>query len=261
MSKNDPVLRIGFAFTMFAVVVCIAPVILMILVSVTRNWQQGVFRTGFTTEWIGSGLTSMAPYLANSLHLASRVLITNILIGFPTAWALARHQFPGRQILRATTSLPIAVPGIAVALALTVSFPQIRGSGWLLFGSHVIYTLPFFVGTLVPVLQRVALIEMEKVARTLGASRMRVFGTITIPQVWLSLAAASVIAFTLSMGEFNVSFFLVTPLEKTLPVELYSAYITDRLEVAAANTVWFFFFVLPAAIIIELFGGSKWGQA
>jgi putative spermidine/putrescine transport system permease protein len=63
------------------------------------------------------------------------------------------------------------------------------------------------------------------------------------------------------MGEFNVSFFLFTPLEKTLPVELYASYITGRLEVAAANTVWFLLFVIPASVAIERLGGAKVGQA
>lgn len=260
MKRRDAVLRIGFAFGLIAAVLCLAPVILMVIVALSANWQQGFFAEGLTLRWLTRGWRKMNPYLRNSIVLAVRVLLADFLIGLPAVWAIARREFSGRRLLRSMTSLPVAVPGIAVALGLTIAFPQIRGSGALLFGAHVLYTLPFFIGSLLAPLERPQLIEMERVAVTLGASPRRVFLSITLPQVMLALVAASVVSFTLSMGEFNVSFFLVTPLKKTLPVELYSAYITDRLEVAAAYTIWFFVFVIPASVVIETVGGAKWGQ-
>jgi ABC-type spermidine/putrescine transport system permease subunit II len=59
------------------------------------------------------------------------------------------------------------------------------------------------------------------------------------------------------MGEFNVSFFLFNPQNKPLPVELYSAYITGRIEVAAAINLCFLCFVVPAAIFLKELVGQR----
>lgn len=161
----------------------------------------------------------------------------------------------------AITTMPIAVPGIALAIGLIISYPTMRPSGLLLVGGHVLYTVPFMIATLVPALSNPRIREMELVAVTLGAGALRRLVTITLPSIRTALLASVILVFTLSLGEFNVSFFLFTPIQQPLPVELYNSYITNRLEVAAAGTIWFLILVVPAAIILERFGGAKVSSA
>ena len=258
---RDPLQRIGRVLAWLTVAVCAAPLPLLLAVATTTQWRSGFWAEGFTLEWLASGWTRIAPHALYSLQLALVVLLLNILIGLPAAWALARLHFPGRAALLALANLPLAIPGIAVALGLILAYPHLRGDGFLLTAGHVLYTLPFFLGALTPVLGSAALREREAVAKTLGAGASRRFITITLPTVRRALLAAAVMVVTLSMGEFNVSFFLFTPTAKTLPVELYDAYITGRLEVAAGMTVWFLLFVIPATLVLERFGGGKVGQA
>jgi len=203
----------------------------------------------------------MAPYALFSAQLALVVLAINIAIGLPTAWALARYRFPGSSLLVSLSALPLAIPGIAVALGLILAYPIARGGGTLLLAGHVLYTLPFFLGALIPVLNTGTLRAQEEVAKTLGASPLARFAFVTLPNIRRALIAAAIMVVTLSMGEFNVSFFLITPTDKTLPIQLYDAYITGRLEVAAGMTVWFLAFVIPASIVLERFGGGGVGQA
>ena len=261
MVVRDPLQRIGRLLAWFTAAVCAAPLPLLLAVATTRQWRSGFWAGGFTLEWLASGWARIAPHALYSLQLALIVLLLNILIGLPAAWALSRLRFPGRRALLALGNLPLAVPGIAVALGLILAYPYLRGDGFLLTTGHVLYTLPFFLGALTPVLGSAALREREAVAKTLGANAVRRFVFITLPTVRQALLAAAVMVITLSMGEFNVSFFLFTPTAKTLPVELYDAYITGRLEVAAGMTVWFLLFVVPATVILERFGGGKVGQA
>ena len=260
-SSSDPLQRIGRLLAWFTAVVCAAPLPLLLAVATTRQWRSGFWAEGFTLEWLASGWPRIAPHALYSLQLALVVLLLNVLIGLPAAWALSRLRFPGRRALLALSNLPLAIPGIAVALGLILAYPYLRGDGFLLTTGHVLYTLPFFLGALTPVLGGAALREREAVARTLGANAVRRFVFITLPTVRQALLAAAVMVITLSMGEFNVSFFLFTPTAKTLPVELYDAYITGRLEVAAGMTVWFLLFVVPATVVLERFGGGKVGQA
>ncbi len=260
-SVRDPVAQVGRVFAIIAALICLAPIPLVLAVATTRVWQRGLWADGFTLMWLAQGWENSSPYVWFSVRLALLVLGLNMAIGFPAAWIIARRRFPGRQALLALTMLPIAIPGIALALALILAYPTWRAGGRLLVAGHVLYTLPFFIGTLTPALARPHLRELEYVAATLGSTWWQRLLYVVLPQVRGALLAATVIVFTLSMGEFNVSFFLFTPTARTLPVDLYAAYITGRLEVAAATTVWFLVFVIPATIVIERSGGAKVGQA
>jgi putative spermidine/putrescine transport system permease protein len=259
--SQDPVQQVGRLFAIATALICLAPIPLLLAVATTRVWQQGFWARGFTLMWLGEGWQTISPYVWFSVRLALLVLVLDVIIGFPAAWLLARHRFPGRSLLLSLTMVPIAIPGIAVALGLILAYPTWRAGGWLLVAGHILYTLPFFIGALTPALGRAELLDLEAVAATLGSNRFQRLLFVTIPHIRGALLAAAIIVVTVSMGEFNVSFFLFTPIEKTLPVELYASYITGRLEAAAANTVWFLLFVIPASIAIESLGGAKVGQA
>lgn len=259
--RPDPVTRVGGVLAGLAALICLAPIPLVLAVATTRTWQQGWWSGGFTLDWLRIGFERIAPNAAFSLRVAVVTLVVDLLIGVPAAWLIARRRFPGRKVLSSIATLPIAIPGIALGLALVLAFPASRGGGLLLYAGHVLYTLPFLIGTLSPALGRRDLIEMERTAGTLGASWLRRRLSVTLPQVRGALLAAVILVVTLSLGEFNISFFLYAPTDIPMPVELFSGYITGRLETAAATTAWFLLLVVPAAAVLERLGGAKVGQA
>jgi len=262
MTASDPISRIGRFFAWSAAVLVLGPLPVLLAVSTSPNWQRGPWVGGFTLRWLIEAWERIAPIVSFSVQLALVVLLIDFLIGLPASWVLARRNFRGRQLLLNLTILPIAVPGIAVGLGLILAYPTLKAGGWLLIVGHILYTLPFVIGSLTPTLADAKLREQETAAETLGANSLQCLLFVTLPQLRRTLTAAAVMVFTLSMGEFNVSFFLFTPNQKPLPVELYSGYITGRLEVAAAATVWFLLLVIPAAVLIERLGGSRLrGQA
>ena len=259
--QKDKIQTVGRFFAWFSATICLTPIFLVFAVSTTRVWQKGPWAGGFTLDWLVQGWNVISGYAWYSIKLAFLILLLNYLIGIPTSWVLARYRFRGRNILMSLTNVPIAVPGIAMGLALIITYPLLRKSGLLLTAGHLLYTLPFFIGSLTPQLADPGVRDVESVAATLGANFFNRLVHVIFPKVKTALLAATIMVVTLSMGEFNVSFFLFTPQNKTLPVELYSAYITGRIEVAAAITLCFLFFVVPAAIILERLGGAKVGQA
>lgn len=239
--------------------ICCAPFVLVAIIATSRQWRSGAWGGGVTFEWVLSAWDRLGPQVVFSIQLALIVLMFNTLIGLPAAWAIARLDFPGRQMLRSLNVLPLAVPGIAIALALILAYPGAKAGGYLLVAGHVLYTLPFFVAALTPVLADSVLLAQEEVARTLGLSPIRRLIEVTLPNIKGALLAATTLCFTLSMGEFNVSFFLYTPLYKPLPIDLYDVYITGRLELAAAMTVIFLCFVVPASLLLEQLGSKTVG--
>ncbi len=260
-SSRDPIARVGQIFAIVSAFITLAPIPLVVAVATTRVWQQGFWAGGFTTRWLTGGWEQISPFIWFSVRLAALVLVLDLLIGLPAAWVLVRHRFPARRLLLSLTMVPIAVPGIAIALGLILAYPSWRAGGWLLVAGHVLYTLPFLIGALTPALGRAHLRELEAVAATLGSNLFQRLVFVILPQIRGALLAATIMVVTLSLGEFNVSFFLFTALNQPLPVELYSSYITGRLEVAAAVTLWFLVIVIPATIAIERLGGGRVGQA
>lgn len=267
LSKNMPSnSAMGQAFSRWlafisysAALFCTLPFILVTIVATSQKWRKGFWGDGFTLEWLLAAWQRLAPQMGFSIKIALLVLALNMLVGLPAAWAIARQRFWGRQWLLSLNSLPLAIPGIAIALALILRYPQLKAGGYLLVLGHMLYTLPFFIAALTPVLAQANVLAQEEVARTLGIPAWQRFYRITLPSIRRALLAAALLCFTLSMGEFNVSFFLYTPLYKTLPVDLYDVYMTGRLELAAGMTVIFLLFVVPASLVIEALGGKSVG--
>jgi putative spermidine/putrescine transport system permease protein len=134
---------------------CLTPLILVFAVSTTQVWQRGPWAGGFTLKYLVQGWNTISPYAWFSIKLAFLVLILNFIIGIPTSWVLARHRFPLRNFLFSLTNVPIAVPGIAMGLALIITYPLLRRNGFLLVAGHLLYTLPYFISSLTPQLARV----------------------------------------------------------------------------------------------------------
>ena len=108
------------------------------------------------------------------------------------------------------------------------------------------------VRAVLAVLSSIDLPTLEEGARSLGASfRQRFFGVV-LPNVRAGILAGALMVVTLSIGEFNMTWMLHTPLTKTLPVGLADSYASMRLEIGSAYTVMFFFMIIPLLIGIQL---------
>jgi putative spermidine/putrescine transport system permease protein len=115
----------------------------------------------------------------------------------------------------------------------------------------MIFTLPFLVRTVTAAFQRPDLVAMDEAAKTLGANFRQRFLGILVPAVLPAIAAGSLMVFTLSIGEFNLTWMLHTPLTRTLPVGLADSYASMRLEVGSAYTLVFFIVVLPMLWLLQ----------
>jgi putative spermidine/putrescine transport system permease protein len=145
-------------------------------------------------------------------------------------------------------TLPVAVPGLATGLALILVYGQFRSfrqSFLFILVGHVVFTLPFVVRTVSSAFANRELIALEEAARTLGAGFARRLLGILIPAVMPAIIASALMVFTLSVGEFNLTWMLHTPLTRTLPVGLADSYASMRIEVGSAYTLIFFIVVLP----------------
>jgi putative spermidine/putrescine transport system permease protein len=244
------------ALTALVAVFMIAPIALSVLAGLVNNYSAGL-KSGLTLRWLGEVWELYGGTVAASLVLALLCVLGNLLLGIPCAYALARSRSRAARIFEELLTLPVAVPGLATALALILAYGQISGFrqsfAFILVG-HMVFTLPFMVRTVSSAFQRPDLHSLEEAARSLGASFMQRFAGVLLPAVLPAIVAGSLMVFTLSVGEFNLTWMLHTPLTRTLPVGLADSYASMRLEIGSAYTLIFLLVILPVLWGLQAIG-------
>lgn len=241
------------AVTLLACAFLLVPTILSVMAGLTANYFKGI-SSGLTLKWIYQVWELYADSIFLSLWLAFACLICTLIIGLPAAYGLARNPGWLSRLLEEFISLPLAVPGLALALALLQLYGSMKGfrASWtFILVGHVLYTLPFMVRSILAVLAAMDLKTLEEGAATLGASPWQRFRDIVVPNAMPGILAGSLTVVTLSIGEFNLTWMLHTPYLKTLPVGLADSYASMRLEIASAYTLVFFILIVPLLMAMQ----------
>ncbi len=239
--------------TLLACSFLLIPALQSILAGVTVNYFKGI-SSGFTLKWIGRVWELYADSIFLSLWLAIACLICTVIIGVPAAYGLARTQGRVSRILEEFISLPLAIPGLALALALLQLYGTMKGfrTSWtFILVGHVLYTLPFMVRSVLAVMIAMDLKTLEEGAASLGATPWQRFRDVIVPNAMPGILAGALTVVTLSIGEFNLTWMLHTPYLKTLPVGLADSYASMRLEVASAYTLVFFILIVPLLMAMQ----------
>ena len=242
-----------FAFTILVCAFLVVPVILSVMAGISVNFFQGI-RSGVTIRWVLEvwGLYAETIYL--SLIIALACLACTLVLGVPGAYVLAKKQGRVTRMIEEFLTLPLAIPGLAIALALLVTyggFREFRSSWAFILVGHVLYTLPFMLRAVLAVLSSTDFRALEEGAASLGANFWQRFFGVVIPNCRSGILAGSLMVVTLSIGEFNLTWMLHTPYLKTLPVGLADSYASMRLEVASAYTLIFFVMIVPLLMALQ----------
>ena len=246
-------------FTLLVAAFLVVPAILSISAGVTVNYFQGI-RSGITLQWVFQVWDLYAGTILLSFVIALATLAVTLVAGVPAAYAL--HVRGGRlsRIAEEIITLPLAIPGLAIALALLLtygSFSEFRRSWLFILTGHVIFTMPFMVRSVMAVFATIDVRTLDEGAASLGASPWRRFFDVIVPNAVPGILAGSLMVVTLSLGEFNLTWMLHTPLTKTLPIGLADSYASMRLEVASAYTLIFFVMIIPLLVAMQMFADKE----
>ena len=177
--------------------------------------------------------------IALSLKVSLVAVLAVLPLAYALAWLIARRRFPGRMLLDAAVHLPLVLPPVVTGWLLLLLLG--RGGplgGWLerTFGLTLVFNwtgaaLAAAVMAL-PLMVRAMRLSIEAVdrrlveaARTLGASPLRAFCTITLPLSLPGIAAGAVLGFARSLGEFGATITFAANIEgetRTLPLAIYT---------------------------------------
>lgn len=249
------------AFLALFFVVLYAPIVALVAFSFNDSRRNIVWR-GFTTKYYAKAWNndSLLEAFANSLTIAVANMVFGTLLGVAAAIALWRFRFPGKAAADGMLALPIVVPEICMGVAMLVFFNAVNWPAnlpWPLNLSniviaHVTFTFPFVA---VIVRGRLAGVnpELEQAARDLGAGSWRAMRDILLPQIKPSVVAGALIAFTLSLDDFVITYFTAGPNSITLPVKINSMVrFSVTPEVNAASTVLILITVLATVLAMRM---------
>jgi putative spermidine/putrescine transport system permease protein len=232
------------------------PVVISVLGSFAATWQQQPWEA-FTLEWYAYVLGVYGGTLRVSLLVALGTVAATTLIGVPAAYALVRYPNPICRLLEDLLLLPLVIPGLALGLAIVQTYAFLRGQLLLLLLGHVVFTLPYLVQLVVASLRASGAVALEAAAASLGARWWQRFVLIILPNIRNSVLSAALAVFTLSLGEFNLSYFLYSPRAMPLPVGMYEAYASLRIEVGSAFTTLFLAITLPVLLLGQTLGRTR----
>ncbi len=201
------------------------PIIILLIYSFNAS-KRGAVWTGFTFHWYKVLFHDRAIGQAVQITLWVGFWSTVISTAFGTLAALALERFPrfrGRLPFDAVLYLPIIIPDIVMAIS-TLLFFVVLGmplSRYTILIAHVAFNISY-----VAVVVRARLADMdatlEEAAMDLGADEWRTFRFITLPLLMPGIIAGALMAFTLSLDDFVITFFVSGPGSTTLPVRVYS---------------------------------------
>jgi molybdate transport system permease protein len=203
-----------------------------------------------------------------SLRVALWATVLSLPLGILTAYALARWQFAGKQLVNGLVHLPLILPPVVTGYLLLLAFGR---TGWIGAPLHAIFgvTLAFrWTGAVLaaaimafPLLVRAIRLAIEAVdpkleaaAATLGASRLKVFFTITLPLILPGIVAGALLGFAKAMGEFGATITFVSNIPgqtQTIPSAIYAFLQVPGAESSALRLVVISVILAMGALILS----------
>lgn len=281
MKRNRAVRRLGkvglWLNPVFSYFFLWAPILILVLFSFNNSKSVASF-TGFTLKWYNNILNNvmgaeqafsteiMLNAFRNSLFVGVIATAIATVLGTLIALAMARGKFPGKSLIDSLLFLPVVIPEITQAISLAIFFKVAFDwiatlSGERVFPgfhtiiiAHVTFNISF-----VAIVVRARLADMnpqlEEAAKDLGANPWRTFWRVTFPLILPGVISGALLAFTLSLDDFVITFFTSGVGTSTLPVFVYGLLkLTVTPEVNAISTIMMVLSTLLIGISLAMQG-------
>jgi putative spermidine/putrescine transport system permease protein len=245
------VVALGFAFML-------VPIVLVVWLSFFDNQILALPPTGYTLRWYGAllGQPQFVGGFLTSLEVAIVATGAGLVVSVPAALELVRSRFRGREAMLQFLMSPLVVPAIVIGAGLYMFFIEVEiASGIPLVGSvvglavaHVLLTIPWCVRLVTANLVGVDP-AVEEAAQSLGATPLATLVKVTLPMIWPGIVAAALFSFVISFGNLEISLFLVSPGETTLPIAILQ-YLMWKIDPTIASVSVLQIVVIGAGLLL-----------
>jgi len=194
--------------------------------SVARRWLGTWLPDGYTVNWYQTAWQEfqLDSVLWVTIEVVAAVVFLSILIGVPAAYALARRNFRGKNLLMGLFLLPLMIPPITYGIPLATVMYQAHIAGTI-FGvilANMIPAVPFMILVMTPFIEQIDA-NLESAARVFGANTFKLFWHVLLPLLAPGILAASLLVLVRTIGMFELTFLTAGPDSQTLVVALYYA--------------------------------------
>ncbi|MBP3939110.1 MAG: ABC transporter permease [Clostridia bacterium] len=242
------------------------PIIMLIVLSFNAS-NSTVVMDGFSTKWyielFKSEETLRACY--NTIILAVLTAITSTFIGTLAAVGINKMKkgFVKTSVL-SVTNIPMMNPEIVTGVSMMLlfvfigTFLNIKGilGFWTLFIAHVTFSLPYVILNIMPKLKQTD-VHISEAAQDLGCTKLQAFLKVVLPSIRPGIVAGFIMAFTLSLDDFIISYFVSGPKFETLPIRIFS--MTKKRvtpDMYALSTI-IFIVILILLVMVNIFQSNE----
>ena len=245
--------------------------LLALIVFSFNDSKRNIEWKGFTLKYYEKAFAngSLMEALFNSLTIAFFATLLSLILGTLTAILLWRFRFTGKAGLEGTMTMPIVVPEICMGVAMLIFF---NGIGWpqnlpwpfslsQIIIAHATFCFPFVA---MVVRARLASFnrQQEEAAKDLGATEIQAFRDVLLPHMKPGLIAGALLAFTLSLDDFVITFFTSGPETVTFPIKVYAMVrFSVTPEVNAVSTLLIILTIILTAIAMKLQNAAALGAS
>lgn len=255
--QADPLYTVAAAVSAVVLAAMTAPLVVTVVTAFNATEQTVFPPDGWSLRWFANifRVPQFGAAFRFSLALAVASSAAAMTLGTLAALAIVRHRFPGRAFVDTILMSPIIVPQIIVGLAFLIFYTRAgsRATFVNLLVLHTVLALPYAVRVIVASLARVNA-SLEEAAVGLGASPIKAFLLVTVPQIRAGLFAAGFFTFVISFDNFTATLFL-TQYRATLPIEMFN-YIQSEVDptISAIATLMLVGTVVFVVVIERLVG-------
>lgn len=230
--------RIALALVCFLIALwLVAPTLVIIPISFSETQSLAFPPTGFSWKWYANIFDNRAwsRSLVTSVEIGLIVAAVATVLGTMAALGLERLKNRLGGTIRLLLLTPVVMPGVVLAVGIYAVYLNLHLTGtWTGYVlAHTLLALPFVV---IAVSANLSVFDarLEVAAASLGASRLTVLRTVTVPLIAPGILSGALFAFVTSFDEVIVSLFITSAQLKTLPVQIYASMTRDTDPTVAA---------------------------
>ncbi len=256
-------------YTTLIFVFLFAPIAVLLVFSFNEAKSLSVF-SGFSLKWYKELFhdSNTLESVKNTLILASAATVVSTIMG--TAAAVGIHKLRSRwyrALINTVTNIPMINPDIITGISMMLVFVfvgRLWGAStslnfWTMLIAHVTFCLPYVILQVLPKLQQMER-DLVEAAMDLGCTPMRAFFKVTLPEILPGIITGAIMAFTLSLDDFVISYFTSGNDFQTLPIRIYGMTkktVTPKMYALAT----IIFFVTMALLLLNNFVDNKENEA
>ena len=218
-------------YTAIIFIFLFAPIAILLVFSFNEAKSLSVF-SGFSLKWYQELFrdSNTLASVKNTLILAAAAMAISTVMGTAASMGIYRLRSRWyRRVMDTVTDIPMTNPDIITGISLMLMFVfagRLFGlrdslSFWTMLIAHVTFCLPYVILQVLPKLQQMDP-ALPEAAQDLGCTPLRAFFKVTIPEISSGIVTGAIMAFTMSLDDFVISYFTSGTGFQTLPIRIYN---------------------------------------